>query len=88
MLVRARLILVVQDGCPGLSFRGCTWKRVRELGNGPSSVGPGVMDLVSWLEVWGVEMVAVSVVSYGAIFFSDAHVREVDGRAPVEIEKV
>ena len=44
----ANLILVVRDDSPRLSFRGCTWKGVSKLRNGPSSVGPGVMDLVGW----------------------------------------
>ena len=46
------------------------------------------MDLISWLEVRGVEAVTMGVISYSAVFFGDSSIREVDGQAPVEIKKV
>ena len=71
-----------------LSFRGGAWKGVSELRDSPGSTGPGVMDLVCWLEVQGVETITMCVVSYNTILFGDSCIGEVDGRTPVKVKEV
>ena len=56
-----------------------------KLGNGPGGAGPGVMDLIGWLEVQGVKAITVGVIPYSAVFLSNTSVREIDGQVPVEI---
>ena len=59
-----------------------------ELRNSPRNAGPGVMDLIYRVEVWGVKAISVGVILYSAILFGYSSIGEVDGRAPVEIKKM